>query len=207
MRDAPKLIIETDNQQLCQAIKKNTRIAEVLPILEDIKDITRSTGGIGYTWTPRNGNEVAHLLAAHQNAKPQILEANSGLPSHILEIIAKEQKCRRHIPFNREIHREITDHQISATVNTAAEANQNESGNHKALAHRHGTQTLTRCCTLNIDELILTQRGCNFLRHLQNNRLRQQPTPNKLLSASEYVSLAQGNHAHIAITKARIPSL
>ncbi|MED6158071.1 hypothetical protein PIB30_029265 [Stylosanthes scabra] len=44
----------------CQHLKSNLRIAAVLPIWNDINKLMQSQGRIGFTWIPREGNELAH---------------------------------------------------------------------------------------------------------------------------------------------------
>ncbi|RYR16504.1 hypothetical protein Ahy_B04g073535 [Arachis hypogaea] len=57
-------IIETDCLPLVQAVKARTPIAEVDAILRDILQLLEEAPDVGATWTPREGNIVAHQLAA-----------------------------------------------------------------------------------------------------------------------------------------------
>ncbi|RYR72099.1 hypothetical protein Ahy_A02g006304 [Arachis hypogaea] len=57
-------IIETDCLPLVQAIKARMPIAEADAIIRDILQLLDEAPDVGATWTPREGNNVAHQLAA-----------------------------------------------------------------------------------------------------------------------------------------------
>ncbi|RYQ92149.1 hypothetical protein Ahy_B09g098304 [Arachis hypogaea] len=57
-------IIETDCLQLVQVVKARTPIVEADAILRDILQLLEEAPTVGATWTPREGNIVAHQLAA-----------------------------------------------------------------------------------------------------------------------------------------------
>ncbi|RYR34019.1 hypothetical protein Ahy_A10g048730 [Arachis hypogaea] len=57
-------ILEIDCLPLVQAIKARTPIAEADAIIKDILQLLDEASGVGATWTPREGNRVAHQLEA-----------------------------------------------------------------------------------------------------------------------------------------------
>ncbi|XP_025608180.1 uncharacterized protein [Arachis hypogaea] len=57
-------LIETDCLPLAQAIKARMPIAEADAIIRDIFQLLDEAPDVGATWTPREGNNVAHQLAA-----------------------------------------------------------------------------------------------------------------------------------------------
>ncbi|RYR30523.1 hypothetical protein Ahy_B01g055279 [Arachis hypogaea] len=59
-----KCIIETDCLPLVQAIKAKTSLAEADAIIRDILHLLNEAPDVGVTWTPRDGNNLAHQLAA-----------------------------------------------------------------------------------------------------------------------------------------------
>ncbi|RYR07112.1 hypothetical protein Ahy_B05g074429 [Arachis hypogaea] len=60
----PNCIIETDSLPLVQAIKARTPIAEADAVIRDIFQLLDEAPDVGATWTPRDGNKLAHQLAA-----------------------------------------------------------------------------------------------------------------------------------------------
>ncbi|RYR56253.1 hypothetical protein Ahy_A05g022008 [Arachis hypogaea] len=85
-----KTLIESDNLKLVQAIKSNTPIGEALAIIQDIRILMEMLPEKGLTWTPRNGNRLAHAVA--KAAEADTLRANWGTnpPEDIQIIIGKE---------------------------------------------------------------------------------------------------------------------
>ncbi|MED6136893.1 hypothetical protein PIB30_059960 [Stylosanthes scabra] len=57
------VIIESDNRELIQALKSETTIWEIRPILEDICKLKREMLNCGFTWILREGNQLAHEIA------------------------------------------------------------------------------------------------------------------------------------------------
>ncbi|MED6114563.1 hypothetical protein PIB30_081501 [Stylosanthes scabra] len=57
------IIVESDNLLLVQALKSKSSIAEASPILQDIQLMIEDFHRCGFTWTPREGNELADLVA------------------------------------------------------------------------------------------------------------------------------------------------
>ncbi|RYR04846.1 hypothetical protein Ahy_B06g084641 [Arachis hypogaea] len=58
-----KIIIESDNQILIQALKSHASIAEIQVILYDILHLARIIPSCGFTWVPREANSLAHEVA------------------------------------------------------------------------------------------------------------------------------------------------
>ncbi|XP_025632747.1 uncharacterized protein [Arachis hypogaea] len=57
-----KILIESDNLKLIQTIKSNISIGETEAILQDIRELIKRLPNCGLTWTPREGNQLAHEL-------------------------------------------------------------------------------------------------------------------------------------------------
>ncbi|XP_072074440.1 uncharacterized protein [Arachis hypogaea] len=86
-----KVTIESDNQVLVKTLKIGSTIWEVDPIIQDIRTIQREMSNCGFTWTPRDGNKLAHTLAQlhHQN---QLLNSWTTNPQEqVADIIKKER--------------------------------------------------------------------------------------------------------------------
>ncbi|KAL4293355.1 hypothetical protein AHAS_Ahas18G0119800 [Arachis hypogaea] len=58
-----KVIIESDNQMLIQALKLHATIVEIQVILQDILHLVRGIPNCGFTWVPREANSLAHEVA------------------------------------------------------------------------------------------------------------------------------------------------
>ncbi|MED6163819.1 hypothetical protein PIB30_083715 [Stylosanthes scabra] len=54
-----KVLLESDCAILIQAIKSDSTIAEIDPILKDIQEISKSIPFRGFIWVPRDCNRVA----------------------------------------------------------------------------------------------------------------------------------------------------
>ncbi|XP_016194928.1 uncharacterized protein LOC107635893 [Arachis ipaensis] len=58
-----KVIIESDNQILVQALKSHASIADIQVILDDILYLVKGMPNCGFTWAPREANLLAHEVA------------------------------------------------------------------------------------------------------------------------------------------------
>ncbi|RYR63851.1 hypothetical protein Ahy_A04g021607 [Arachis hypogaea] len=65
----PNFIIETNCLPLVQAIKAKMPIAEADAIIRDILQLLDEVPDVGATWTTRDGNKLAHQLAAGNNIR------------------------------------------------------------------------------------------------------------------------------------------
>ncbi|XP_072058188.1 uncharacterized protein [Arachis hypogaea] len=76
-----RILIESDNLKLVQAIKSKTDLGEALAIIQDIRILMETSPEKGVTWTPRNGNRLAHAVAKAAEAEtlPGSHSANHGL--------------------------------------------------------------------------------------------------------------------------------
>ncbi|RYR09735.1 hypothetical protein Ahy_B05g078136 [Arachis hypogaea] len=85
-----KTLIESDNQRLVQAIKSKSSIGRAWAIIQDIQILLEALPEKGLTWTPRNGNLLAHAVA--KAAEAETLSPNWSLqpPTEICNIIQKE---------------------------------------------------------------------------------------------------------------------
>ncbi|MED6110449.1 hypothetical protein PIB30_043054 [Stylosanthes scabra] len=85
-----KVIVESDNLILIQAIKSKSTTEEANSILQDIAHLSAEIPNCGFTWTPRDGNAAADLvvrLAADENLHPNW---SSNPPLQVLEILHRE---------------------------------------------------------------------------------------------------------------------
>ncbi|RYR21861.1 hypothetical protein Ahy_B03g067166 [Arachis hypogaea] len=100
-----KVLIESDNLQLIQSIKSNSQIGEILAYLKDIAHLLKDLPDVGITWTPREGNHLAHLIATQRATG--ILSSNWSvrLPATI------ETQLRREAEKVRRIGRRPTHHE------------------------------------------------------------------------------------------------
>ncbi|XP_072054838.1 uncharacterized protein [Arachis hypogaea] len=57
------VIIESDCQPLMEALKSGGTLWKIDPILEDIQKLKIDIPLCDFTWIPREGNKVAHLIA------------------------------------------------------------------------------------------------------------------------------------------------
>ncbi|XP_057734045.1 uncharacterized protein LOC130949302 [Arachis stenosperma] len=58
-----KVIIESDNQILVQALKSHASIADIQVILDDILYLVKGIPNCGFTWAPKEENLLAHEVA------------------------------------------------------------------------------------------------------------------------------------------------
>ncbi|MED6137316.1 hypothetical protein PIB30_063870 [Stylosanthes scabra] len=85
-----QVIIESDNLTLVQAIKSNTTIQEVDAILQDVRKLAREIPHCGFTWTPRDENRVADLVATLAAADSLHPNWSSNPPFQVKEMIRRE---------------------------------------------------------------------------------------------------------------------
>nr|XP_029146216.1 uncharacterized protein LOC114924798 [Arachis hypogaea] len=64
-----RILIESDNLKLVQAIKSKTDLGEALAIIQDIRILMETSPEKGVTWTPRNENRLAHAVAKAAEAE------------------------------------------------------------------------------------------------------------------------------------------
>ncbi|KAL4358160.1 hypothetical protein AHAS_Ahas09G0258900 [Arachis hypogaea] len=70
-----KVIIESDNQILIQALKSHASIAKIQVIVEDILHLVRGIPNCGFTWVPREANSLAQEVT---NFTGQVLSTKIG---------------------------------------------------------------------------------------------------------------------------------
>lgn len=63
------VIFESDNLELIQACRQDIQRGKIKNIVEDMLLLKGSFHRSGFTWTPREGNEVAHLVASLASKK------------------------------------------------------------------------------------------------------------------------------------------
>ncbi|RYR16597.1 hypothetical protein Ahy_B04g073631 [Arachis hypogaea] len=68
-----KVIVESDNQILIQALKSHASIAEIQVVLDNIRHLARGIPSCCFTWVPREANSLAHEVArlTHQGTLHQ----------------------------------------------------------------------------------------------------------------------------------------
>lgn len=59
----PKVVVESDCLQLVRACKGEICIGEIKGLVDDIKEFRKQFRYCAFSWTPREGNGVAHLIA------------------------------------------------------------------------------------------------------------------------------------------------
>ncbi|XP_057747939.1 uncharacterized protein LOC130967135 [Arachis stenosperma] len=85
-------IIETDCLPLVQAVKARTPIAEADAILRDILQLLEEAPAVGATWTPREGNIVAHQLAAMAMGNVLTSQWTFNIPNPVRNLIRTEAR-------------------------------------------------------------------------------------------------------------------
>ncbi|MED6176141.1 hypothetical protein PIB30_085151, partial [Stylosanthes scabra] len=74
---------KTDCQELYQAIKSNSNMAEITSILQDINSLKQGVQELGVTWVPRQANALAHQFAIYQRVMSSNVLWNQNLPTMI----------------------------------------------------------------------------------------------------------------------------
>lgn len=69
-----RVVLESDNLEVVQACRKEIQRGEIRAIVEDISQIKQNFVECGFTWTDRQGNGLAHHVAAM--AKENLLPPN-----------------------------------------------------------------------------------------------------------------------------------
>lgn len=86
-----KVIVESDCLDLIKGCRKEIKRGEIFGLLTDILCIRTKFQQIGFTWTPREGNQVAHqvVLLASRNCLPCNWVWNQ--PASLQALIQKEK--------------------------------------------------------------------------------------------------------------------
>ncbi|XP_020969282.1 uncharacterized protein LOC110267813 [Arachis ipaensis] len=116
-------IIESDCLPLVQAIKARTPLAEADAIIRDILQLLEEAPDVGATWTPREGNTLAHQLAAMAAVNQLQRQWTVTPPVQIRNIIRTEAGFA--ILQNNQRNR-IQDNQVS--ISTNLQGNQRDEG-------------------------------------------------------------------------------
>ncbi|RYR72350.1 hypothetical protein Ahy_A02g006560 isoform A [Arachis hypogaea] len=85
-----RILIESDNLKLVQAIKSKTDLGEALAIIQDIRILMETSPEKGVTWTPRNENRLAHAVAKAAEAETLPVSWSIKPPADIQSIIREE---------------------------------------------------------------------------------------------------------------------
>ncbi|XP_057760560.1 uncharacterized protein LOC130980936 [Arachis stenosperma] len=85
-----KTLIESDNLKLIQAIKSKGSIGKISAILQDINMLMEQLPEKGLTWTPRNGNFLAHEIAKAAEIGALHHNWSTQPPANIHRIIRNE---------------------------------------------------------------------------------------------------------------------
>ncbi|RYR45122.1 hypothetical protein Ahy_A07g030983 [Arachis hypogaea] len=99
-------LIETDCLLLVQAIKARMPIAEADAIIRDIFQLLDEAPDVGATWTPREGNNVAHQLAAMAVGNKIRRQWIFDPPNQIRNTIRTEARFATH-QHNQQIHKQL----------------------------------------------------------------------------------------------------
>ncbi|XP_015969290.1 uncharacterized protein LOC107492746 [Arachis duranensis] len=113
-------IIESDCLPLVQAIKARTPLAEADAIIRDILLMLEEAPNVRATWTPREGNVLAHQLAAMAAGNQLQRRWAVSPPVQVRNIIRKEAGFAN---IHNKHHNQIQDNQISASTNLQQDRN------------------------------------------------------------------------------------
>ncbi|KAL4381875.1 hypothetical protein AHAS_Ahas04G0177200 [Arachis hypogaea] len=87
-----KILIESDCLPLTQAIKAKNGICEMDPILRDIQELARNIRECGFTWSLKEGNELAHQVAKATSSNELGIGCAWNPPPPIESIMTRERK-------------------------------------------------------------------------------------------------------------------
>nr|XP_025625426.1 uncharacterized protein LOC112717674 [Arachis hypogaea] len=85
-----KTLIESNNLMLIQTIKSKPTIGEASAIIQDIQILMKELPEKGMTWTPRNGNRLAHVVAKAAESKTLHSTWSLQPPAEIRRILRSE---------------------------------------------------------------------------------------------------------------------
>ncbi|MED6160882.1 hypothetical protein PIB30_055441, partial [Stylosanthes scabra] len=85
-----KILFESNNQTLMQALKSKTQVAEIEVFLEDIWELCNRLPELGFTWVPREANRLAHEFAKSAAGIPLVASWSTNLPFSIKSLIRLE---------------------------------------------------------------------------------------------------------------------
>lgn len=90
-----RIILESDNLEAVQACRKEIQRGDIRAILEDIWKTKQQFEFCGFTWTSRQGNQLAHHIAAM--AKEKMLPPNwtYNIPDFIKELLLQDKTEHR----------------------------------------------------------------------------------------------------------------
>ncbi|RYQ97066.1 hypothetical protein Ahy_B08g093056 [Arachis hypogaea] len=89
-----KTIIESDSLILVQAVKSKGKIWEIDAILKDILILSNDLQDIGFTWTPREGNRLAHEITTRTSMGSLGNQWRFNPPPEIASIVISEARVR-----------------------------------------------------------------------------------------------------------------
>lgn len=90
-----KVLLESDNLEVIQACRREIMRGEIRAILEDIWKLKQELSRCGFTWTRRQGNELAHQIAALGRSNRLNQDWTYNIPSSIKSILRKDQRSIR----------------------------------------------------------------------------------------------------------------
>lgn len=86
-----KVLLESDNLEVIQACRKENQRGEIRTVLEDIWRLKEQLHSCGFTWTERQGNELAHQIAALARVNRLPLNWTYNIPSSVNFILQKDR--------------------------------------------------------------------------------------------------------------------
>ncbi|XP_057730440.1 uncharacterized protein LOC130945751 [Arachis stenosperma] len=116
-------IIESNCLPLVQAIKARTPLAEADAIIRDILQLLEEAPDVGATWTPREGNTLAHQLAATAAVNQLQRHWTFNPPTQIMKIIRTEAGFAN---LHNNQRNQVQDFQVSSSTNP--QGNQRDEG-------------------------------------------------------------------------------
>lgn len=87
------LVVESGSLDLIQACRKKRRIREIDCILQDIWNMSLSFQVVGFTWAKREGNLVAHTIAALMQSGSLATNWKYRPPPTLRDAIIRDKKC------------------------------------------------------------------------------------------------------------------
>ncbi|MED6219393.1 hypothetical protein PIB30_035398 [Stylosanthes scabra] len=92
--------------KLIKALKSGADIWEIGPILQDIRKVVQHIHGCGFTWSPKEGNQLAHEVAklvAHGNLDPHWVTN----PTHTIRRLINYDRRTNQIRWSQTMIRDV----------------------------------------------------------------------------------------------------
>ncbi|KAL4364945.1 hypothetical protein AHAS_Ahas07G0056800 [Arachis hypogaea] len=87
-----RCLIETDSLVLVQTIKSRSKLWEIDAVLNDIFELINNQPEVGLTWTPRDGNEMAHKVVEMASSRALGRQWCVRPPKELARIIKRDER-------------------------------------------------------------------------------------------------------------------